>query len=408
MSTAVCGVKRKQPPSSVEERVQPLNIENFESVLEEYEEQRNGTSYYPICLGYRIMQDCGIDVTCSKFEQERMSRFSRRFFISRDAKMFSKQVTRTKIKYKDIDFGKAKQGNYLRRTLHCNGKTWGAQLHRLMLLTFKPIVRPELFQVDHIIKSNQTHRSHTFGDQCNSDSKIYSNHLEHLQWLTPKENSQRKNCKKHKKRVIGLKPVTAIHIASGGRYDFKSVADACKELQNHHPGLEFNCGTVSANCYGRCNPIHGYKFVFQDASIEGEVWKPIPNSKWHVSDHGRVKGTYGQIHKGHPSNNARTGLEYRRVHITHIVPVKVINRVTKVVKMKRKRKYQIHNFVYQAFKGPLEDGMVVDHYDGFGHHNCASNLRLISQSENAKHRGRSECASGQMEPVCKCGFVRKV
>lgn len=393
---AVRGIKRKEPPSVGEEKIQRLDIHDFQSVLREHRVQHDGTWYYPICLGYRIMQGRGINVTCSDFEQERMSRFSQRFCISRDAKVLSKRVSRTSTQYREITFGK--QGDYLRRTLNCKG-TWGVQLHRLVMLTFEPIMRPERFQVDHVVKSDGTHHFDGIG--------AYSNRLEHLRWLTHKQNSQRKNCKKHKKRVIGVKPVTAVHIASGARTDFKSVAEACKNLEMRHPGLEFNCGNVSGNCYGRCNPIHGYKFVFQDASIEGEVWKSIPNSKWHVSDHGRVKGTYGQIHKGHPSNNSRTGLEYRRVHITHIVPEKVINRVTKVVKMKRKRKYQIHNLVYQAFKGPLEDGMVVDHYDGFGHHNCASNLRLISQSENAKHRGRSECASGRMEPVCKCGFVRK-
>ena len=44
--------------------------------------------------------------------------------------------------YREITFGK--QGDYLRRTLNCKG-TWGVQLHRLVMLTFEPIMRPERF-----------------------------------------------------------------------------------------------------------------------------------------------------------------------------------------------------------------------------------------------------------------------
>lgn len=47
--------------------------------------------------------------------------------------------------------------------------------------------------------------------------------------------------------------------------------------------------------------------------------------------------------------------------------------------------YLIHRFIYEAFNGLIEPGLVIDHIDGCPQNNELSNLRAISQSENLKN-----------------------
>jgi hypothetical protein len=53
-----------------------------------------------------------------------------------------------------------------------------------------------------------------------------------------------------------------------------------------------------------------------------------------------------------------------------------------------KKNYYNHRIIYQAFYGPIEDDLVIDHIDGNPLHNNLENLQAISQSENSK-RGRT-------------------
>ena len=60
--------------------------------------------------------------------------------------------------------------------------------------------------------------------------------------------------------------------------------------------------------------------------------------------------------------------------------------------------YYNHRIIYQAFYGPIEDDLVIDHIDGNPLHNNLSNLQAISQSENTR-RGRTGENSKQPIPV---------
>lgn len=62
------------------------------------------------------------------------------------------------------------------------------------------------------------------------------------------------------------------------------------------------------------------------------------------------------------------------------------------------KRFSIHRLIYETFIGPIPQGMVIDHIDGDKSNNELSNLRCISQSENAinaqknGHKGQHKVA----------------
>jgi len=62
------------------------------------------------------------------------------------------------------------------------------------------------------------------------------------------------------------------------------------------------------------------------------------------------------------------------------------------------KKYLCHRKIYEAFNGPIEDDLVIDHIDANTLNNRLSNLRAITQSENLKC-GRTGENSKQPRPV---------
>ena len=50
----------------------------------------------------------------------------------------------------------------------------------------------------------------------------------------------------------------------------------------------------------------------------------------------------------------------------------------------KKRKYLIHHFVFETFKGEIPKGMEIDHYDSNKKNNSVSNLQLLSHKENVR------------------------
>jgi len=63
-----------------------------------------------------------------------------------------------------------------------------------------------------------------------------------------------------------------------------------------------------------------------------------------------------------------------------------------------KKKYLCHRAVYEAFHGPIEDDLVIDHIDSNTLNNHLSNLQAISHGENNK-RGRTGKCSKRPRPI---------
>lgn len=48
----------------------------------------------------------------------------------------------------------------------------------------------------------------------------------------------------------------------------------------------------------------------------------------------------------------------------------------------------VHRFVYEFFKGPIPDGMTIDHIDGDKLNNDIDNLQLMSRGDNSRKANR--------------------
>ena len=51
----------------------------------------------------------------------------------------------------------------------------------------------------------------------------------------------------------------------------------------------------------------------------------------------------------------------------------------------KKKNYYIHRLVHECFKGPIPDGMQINHIDSNKQNNCIDNLEVVTHSENMKH-----------------------
>lgn len=99
-----------------------------------------------------------------------------------------------------------------------------------------------------------------------------------------------------------------------------------------------------------------------------------------VSNLGRVFTTKTKKGKGHGRDGINPyGTELR-------VMVTMVNRHERV-KLTYKgscRVYSVHRLVWEAFKGPIPEGMIIDHINGNGCCNWITNLQVITYSENTR------------------------
>ena len=99
-----------------------------------------------------------------------------------------------------------------------------------------------------------------------------------------------------------------------------------------------------------------------------------------VSNLGRVFTTKTKKGKGHGRNGINPyGTELR-------VMVTMVNRHERVkLTYKGSRQvYSVHRLVWEAFKGPIPEGMIIDHINGNGCCNWITNLQVITYSENTR------------------------
>ena len=99
-----------------------------------------------------------------------------------------------------------------------------------------------------------------------------------------------------------------------------------------------------------------------------------------VSNLGRVFTTKTKKGKGHGRDGINPyGTELR-------VMVTMVNRHERVkLTYKGSRQvYSVHRLVWEAFKGPIPEGMIIDHINGNGCCNWITNLQVIAYSENTR------------------------
>lgn len=99
-----------------------------------------------------------------------------------------------------------------------------------------------------------------------------------------------------------------------------------------------------------------------------------------VSNLGRVFTTKTKKGKGHGGDGINPyGTELR-------VMVTMVNRHERVKLTYKgsRRVYSVHRLVWEAFKGPIPEGMIIDHINGNGCCNWITNLQVITYSENTR------------------------
>ena len=105
----------------------------------------------------------------------------------------------------------------------------------------------------------------------------------------------------------------------------------------------------------------GYK-KYDDNKIENEEWRTFRDSVYQVSNFGRVRNT--KTNKVLKGNQADCG--YIRVDIQ--------------LPGEKRRKYLVHQLVYECFVSPQYD--IINHIDGNKTNNCVNNLESVTHQEN--------------------------
>lgn len=118
--------------------------------------------------------------------------------------------------------------------------------------------------------------------------------------------------------------------------------------------------------------------LIESSIIENEIWESISDSKCQASSHGRIKGAYNKLLE---SIQNRCGSKYSSVYIN--------------IKSVSKRNY-VHRLVWEAFNGPIPDGLEILHDDEAplnpdgSYRNHLEDLRLGTRSENmAEFHGKT-------------------
>ena len=103
-------------------------------------------------------------------------------------------------------------------------------------------------------------------------------------------------------------------------------------------------------------------------------------------------------HKGHTVYS--NGLIEKRQGNGYIAPAltaKGYYRFGYYINGKRTPMY-VHRFIWEAFNGPIPDGMTIDHIDNDRTNNRLDNLRLLTHAENCS-RGQQRFTKAQLDEM---------
>ncbi len=229
--------------------------------------------------------------------------------------------------------GSSVKNSYIRVSLGNSGKL--KLLHRMIIETF--LGKREGLIVNHI----------------NGDR--YDNRLENLEWVTPKENSNRKVFPNTK--PTGEAKVNQLSLNGEFIKEWPSVTNAAEVL-----GTSRQC--IYGVCRGRYHTAANYKWEYVKIIIDGEEWKDIEYEgvKYTVSNFGRIR-----YKDGRESFGSKRGNGYLEVQ-PH-----------------RGKTVGIHRLICYAFKYRADyKDFYVDHIDNNGENNHIDNLEWVTPSENSK------------------------
>jgi|19_taG_2_1085344.scaffolds.fasta_scaffold02015_10 hypothetical protein len=171
------------------------------------------------------------------------------------------------------------------------------------------------------------------------------NRASNLEWVTRKENCNRKNQTNNKSR-----PVMQYDLDGNFIKKWDKISD-----------IPFGGKNISSACAGRLGHAYGFVWKYYEEKIRNEDWKVviIKGKKIEVSNKGRIRLVSGKVTYGYLNDNG-----YRMVNIN-------------------KKTFQVHRLVAKTFVPNNQvNKNVVDHIDGNRENNSIDNLRWVSNSEN--------------------------
>lgn len=122
-----------------------------------------------------------------------------------------------------------------------------------------------------------------------------------------------------------------------------------------------------------------------------EVWKDIPGYEglYQVSNTGKVKS-----------------MNYRHTDVPRILVQANFRSGYKFVNIynadKKRREYSVHRLVWEAFVGPIPEGMQINHKDENKTNNSLKNLEIVTPKQNANFGTRNiRGARSRMKPIAK-------
>lgn len=129
------------------------------------------------------------------------------------------------------------------------------------------------------------------------------------------------------------------------------------------------------------NKTNNFKYLKIDR-LPGEKWKIHPILGKYVSNLGRIVGFFGKIRKLVPDRQGYTKVTFSN------------------------KCYRAHRLIWETFKGPIPDGMEINHINRIKNDNRLVNLELVTSSENMKHfalnntpRHGSQCKISKLTEV---------